>query len=137
LSNQKIKVGKLTIRASSELQVIEKIDLDSFFEECKESRKHADAALAIKLRDKEITMIIEETSLIHTDDFNKITSTEEELKRRNKINSTRQFIMRIIHCKRGINWIILSMAKSYKVELQECGDFIRLDELLRKRFRFL
>lgn len=126
-----INIKNLKLKLPDHVCELKLLDLDEFF---KSNRKHGDIFVSFKINDLRIGVIVEDTGRPEPKDFERLVSDVEELRRRGMLKHD-MIIIKIIH-HRGIHkgkMLIRHLAKSFKVELQECESVIDIEYILRKR----
>lgn len=127
-----IVVGKVKASIPLNSEVIKKIDLEKLYKHRYACEARNDALIVLHYRGKKYAIIIEDTGVPSTDDINRLADMPKELRSKGLIDPN-ALIMRILHhC--GIHSLLVAMARSYRIELQECTNRpVDIGLILRRR----
>jgi len=130
-----IKIGRIRIVIPSNIEIISEIDLDQLLKDYHihgNQPRRNDALLIFKYKDRTFATIIEDTGHPSLNDLNRLHEMPEKLKQR-KILKPNMIIMKVLHHKGMGTGLLVHIARSYRIELQECHRSIDLGLILRRR----
>jgi len=127
-----LKIGRIRVKVPTGVKVLSTYSLDELYGE---EHSKPDALIVLKKEDETIVAIIEDTGRPELHDFDRLSNVIEDLRRKGLIKPN-MIILKIIHhtgLKSG-RTLLTSLARSSKVELQECRyRIIDLSPILQKR----
>lgn len=127
-----IVVGKIKVSIPLNSEVKKKIDLEKLYKHRYAYGTRNDALIVLHYKGKKYAIVIEDTGIPNTHDIERLADMPKELRSKGLIDPD-ALIMRILHhC--GIHSLMVAMARSYRVELQECTNkLVDIGLILRRR----
>ena len=133
-----VQIGRVKVKLPPGARIVESVDLDVLYEELGMGHgRKSDVLLILEYRNRKYAVVVEDTGRPERKDFERLRETLERLGRMNIVGGD-VVVVKVLHhggVGKGKS-LFVSMARSYKVEVQECRRrFVDLDLVFRRRFR--
>jgi len=115
-----LKVGRIRVRVPDEVEVLEVCDLDELYGHSS-MKTRADALIVLRGGDRVIAAIVEDTGRPEPRDFERLNNTLRDLIEKRLVRPS-MVVLKVLHHKgfKTGRALLLSLARAFRVELQEC-----------------